>query len=282
MRLLVVFLTLLFIITCSSVKVQSPKVASPTGNEIKTKCLDTLVLDKRENKFFTQFLVNKQKRSSLTTVTETIEDSILLTSKEKNNLIKAFTKIKSVSSEKLETVKHLSSCGLYFDNKSSINLLDINAKHNFFRQDGFLGTQKKDNETSILQKYIDSSKVLFKSDPFYENEGSYFKLNEEKNEYFSKNYEFYSNDGGDFFTAYKISNVLRYDTIGWLKSGIIHRSFFKHYSSEEKRFINNQEDETLDVIHHYTYLETKLDESNSFIQNIIIYYVILDGTDLSF
>ncbi|WP_299313593.1 hypothetical protein [uncultured Aquimarina sp.] len=217
-------------------------------------------------------------------ITVAIENSALskvLINKEKNRLIKAFSKIESISSENLKIVKPASRCGFYFDNKLSVDLLDVNSDYNFFRPDGFLSTEEKDKEAALLKKYIDSSKVFFQSEPFYVNKGSYFKLNEEKNEYFSKNYEFYSNDGGDFFTAYKISNVLDYDTSGWLKSGIIHRSFFKHYSSEEKRFINNQEDETLDVIHHYTYFETKLDKNNSFIKSIIIYYVSLEGMNSS-
>ncbi|WP_299256753.1 hypothetical protein [uncultured Aquimarina sp.] len=283
MRLLVVCLTLLFIITCSSVKIESPEDAS-IGAEIKKDCIDTLILEKRENKIFNQFFVDNQKDSALSMITVAIEDlalSKVLINKEKNRLIKAFSKIESISSENLKIVKPASRCGFYFDNKLSVDLLDVNSDYNFFRPDGFLSTEEKDKEAALLKKYIDSSKVFFQSEPFYVNKGSYFKLNEEKNEFFSKNYEFYSNDGGDFFTAYKISNVLDYDTSGWLKSGIVHRSFFKHYSSEEKRFINNQEDETLDVIHHYTYFETKLDKNNSFIKSIIIYYVSLEGMNSS-
>ncbi|WP_299313592.1 hypothetical protein [uncultured Aquimarina sp.] len=44
MRLLVVCLTLLFIITCSSVKIESPEDAS-IGAEIKKDCIDTLILE---------------------------------------------------------------------------------------------------------------------------------------------------------------------------------------------------------------------------------------------
>ncbi len=281
MRLLVVCLTLCSIITCSSVKKKKIQ-DSLIDSEIKKDCVDNLILEKRENKIFNQFLVDNRKDSSLSIIAEAIKDSTLskvLINKEKNKLIEAFSKIESISSKNLKIVKPASKCGFYFNNESSVDLLDVNSDYNFFRPDGFLSTEEKDKESSILKKYIDSSRVFFQSEPFYVNKGSYFKLNEEKNEYFSKNYEFYSNDGGDFFTAYKISNVLDYDTSGWLKSGIVHRSFFKHYSSEEERFINNQEDETLDVIHHYTFFETKLDKSNSFIQNIVVYYITLEGVN---
>jgi len=147
--------------------------------------------------------------------------------------------------------------------------------------DGFVTKKEKNKEASILQKYIDSSSTLFESEPFYVDKGSYFKLNKTESQYLLKIYETYSNDGGEFLTTYKISNILDYNTDAWLNSIMIHRSFFKQYFSEQKKFINSQEDETLDIVWQYTYLETKLDKSNSYIESINLYYLELDNSNLS-
>ncbi|SEK37850.1 hypothetical protein SAMN04487910_0384 [Aquimarina amphilecti] len=282
MRLFVVFLTLCSIITCSSVKKEKVQDV-PLSSVIKKGCLDTLILEKRENKIFNQFVVQKHKKSSLSVIIKAIQDSTLsgvLTENEKDKLIEVFTKVKTISAKNLQTVKPTGNCGTYFQDKSSVDLLDINFDYNFFRPDGFQNTEEKDKETLILKKYIDSSQVIFEYEPFYSEKGSYFEINKNKDQYFSKNYEFYSNDGGDFFTTYKISNILDYDN-SWLKSGILYRSFFKHYFSDEKRFISSQEDETLNVTDHYTYFETKVDDNNSVLNSIIIYYVTLDSSNSS-
>ncbi|MGY3792992.1 hypothetical protein [Aquimarina sp. 433] len=255
----------------------------PLSSVIKKGCLDTLIVEKRENKIFNQFVVQKQKNSSLSVIIKAIQDSTLsgvLTENEKDKLIEVFTKVKTISAKNLQRVNPTGNCGTYFQDKSSVDLLDINFDYNFFRPDSFHNTEEKDRETLILKKYIDSSKVVFENEPFYSEKGSYFEINKNKDQYFSKNYEFYSNDGGDFFTAYKISNILDYDN-SWLKSGILHRSFFKHYFSDEKRFISSQEDETLDVTDHYTYFETEVDDNNSVLHSIIIYYVTLDSSNSS-
>jgi len=276
MKLLFI-LIILFYGGCTSVKTQ-------TVNTPKKECLNELILDKRENKLDSQFLVNKQNRSPLTIINETIKDSIssdLLEDYEKKKLINAFTKVKLTNTKKLKRVKPKTSCGVFFNDKFGVNLLRINSDYNFFLLEGFKKTQEKDKEILILQKYKDSSNVLFKEEPLLFNKGSFFKLDEAKNHFFSKNYETYSNDGGDFWTTYKTSNIFSYRTNGWLKSGTSHRSFFKHYFSEEKKFISSKEDEVLDVIWNYTYFETILDKNNSFIQEIVIYYVELDNTNIN-
>lgn len=282
-----IFCLALFVLNLSSQKRNEIIIRTvqdvPLSSAIKKGCLDTLILEKRENKIFNQFVVQKQKNSSLSVIIKAIQDSTLsgvLTENEKDKLIEVFTKVKTISAKNLQTVNPTGNCGTYFQDKSSVDLLDINFDYNFFRPDGFQNTEEKDRETLILKKYIDSSQVVFENEPFYSEKGSYFEINKNKDQYFSKNYEFYSNDGGDFFTAYKILNILDYDN-SWLKSGILHRSFFKHYSTEEKRFIDSTEDETLDVMWHYTYVETQLDESSSYINSIIIYYIVLDNTEMT-
>jgi len=276
-KLLFILITF-FIVGCTSVKTQ-------TVDKSQKQCLETLELNKREYLFDETFEVNKLNRKPFTIVKETINDSIdlgLLSIAHKNKLINAIHKVTFINSDGLKTVHPSNTkCGLFFNNKSSASSLNIDPDFNFFMPDGFVTKKEKNKEASILQKYIDSSSTLFESEPFYVDKGSYFKLNKTESQYLLKIYETYSNDGGEFLTTYKISNILDYNTDAWLNSIMIHRSFFKQYFSEQKKFINSQEDETLDIVWQYTYLETKLDKSNSYIESINLYYLELDNSNLS-
>lgn len=281
MRLLYICVALFFI-TCNSFKKKELQTLK-LSTSIKKDCLDTLNFKNKESVFSKAFSVNKLNSSPFKIIKATITDSIstdLISTIEKTKLIEAISKITFIKYDDLKTVTSNSpECGLFLDNKSNDNLL--NTGYNFFIQDGFKLIKGKDKETSILQKYIDSSATLFESEPFYVDQGSVFEIDIKEKEYISTNYETYSNDGGEFITTYKILDILNYNPDGWLKSVTSYRSFYKNYFSEENRFINKEDDETLDTIRQYTFIETKLDKDNSFIESINIYHIELDDIELS-
>lgn len=282
MRLLTICI-FLFFITCTSVKNKAPN-SSSKNSYLKEACFDTLNLKKRSHIFDERYKVKKQNRTLLKIITDAINDSIsseLLKSEQKNKLINQLTKVTSIDTKKLKTLKPRKSCETIFYKESYTNTLDINSSFNFFVPNGFVETKEMDKEIKILQKYKDSSAIYFDKEPFCFDKGSYFKLN--KNQYIFNNYTTYSNDGGDFWTIYKISNALDYNTNGWLKSAVQYRSFFKRYFSEEKRFFTNEEnkEDYNNTIWHYTYFETKLNASESYIDKIVVYYITLENGETS-